>query len=31
MEEQLGLRLQAEKSIPVEMIVVDRVEMPTEN
>jgi uncharacterized protein (TIGR03435 family) len=31
MEEHLGLRLQTEKSIPVESIVIDQIEMPTEN
>jgi uncharacterized protein (TIGR03435 family) len=31
LEESLGLRLEPQKAIPVEMIVVDQVEKPTEN
>jgi uncharacterized protein (TIGR03435 family) len=31
MEEQLGLRLQAEKTIPIEGIVIEHVERPSPN
>jgi uncharacterized protein (TIGR03435 family) len=31
MEEAIGLKLQSEKAIPVQVIVIDHVERPSEN